>query len=199
MLVEHFLRDRVVFGKSRVVPMPVPAAISAGLGLKRQRHLFDRRPEPRQHVRQHGIVFELQIIDAHFNRRMPVAEVIRRARQRQHIGRTNQQHGFRGGSNTHEAAVVGNEHIAVAQHGAARQHKRDFFARIERRGQTALAAGLERQRQTGCARNQHAREFHMRIKAFVDRSHTRQKRKYRCAIGSTFAGSQVSSSPFAIT
>jgi hypothetical protein len=42
----------------------------------------------------------------------------------------------------------------------------------------------------------------MRIEAFVDRSHTRQKRqkrKYRCAIGSTFAGSQVSSSPFAIT
>jgi hypothetical protein len=199
MLVEHLLRDRVIFGKRLIVPMPMPAAISAGFRLERQRHLLDRSPKPRQHIREHGIVFELQIIDAHFDRCMPVTEVISGACERQHIGRTNQQHSFRGRGNTHEAAVVGNEHIAVAQHGAAWQHKRDFLARIEGRGKATLAARLERQRQTRCARNQHARDLHMRIKTFVDRSHTRQKRKYRCAIGSTFAGSQVSSSPFAIT
>lgn len=85
MLVEHLLRERVILGERRIVPVTMSAAVRAGFGLERRARALDRRAEPREHVGEHGIVFELQAAGADFNRRMAVAEVIRGARERERV------------------------------------------------------------------------------------------------------------------
>lgn len=120
MLTEHLLRERIVFGEGLVVTMLVSAAIRARFGLERQRYLLDRRADAHEHIGKHRIVFELQIIGADFHRRMTIAEVIRGARERQRIRSAYVKHGFMRGNDTHETAIVGDEHVAVVQHGAAR-------------------------------------------------------------------------------
>lgn len=120
MLTEHLLRERIVFGEGLVVTMLVSAAIRTRFGLERQRYLLDRRADAHEHIGEHRIVFELQIIGADFHRRMTIAEVIRGARERQRIRSAYVKHGFMRGNDTHETAIVGDEHVAVVQHGAAR-------------------------------------------------------------------------------
>lgn len=120
MLTEHLLRERIVFGEGLVVTMLVSAAIRARFGLERQRYLLDRRADAHEHIGKHRIVFELQIIGADFHRRMTIAEVIRGARERQRIRSAYVKHSFMRGNDTHETAIVGDEHVAVVQHGAAR-------------------------------------------------------------------------------
>ena len=108
MLAEHLLRQCVVFGERLVVAVLMAAAVRAGLRLERHRNLIDRRADTLQHIGQHRIVFELQIIRADFHRRMTIAQVIRRARERQRVFRTDHQHGFRCGDYSHETAIVRN-------------------------------------------------------------------------------------------
>jgi hypothetical protein len=100
----------------------MPTTISPRLRLKRQRHLLDHRADPLEHVGKHWIVFELQIIRAHLNRRVPIAKVISRPRERQPVPRGDHQHRFGRGDHAHQRAVLRHQHVAVAQHRAARQH-----------------------------------------------------------------------------
>lgn len=120
MLVEHLLRDREVLGKGRIVTVLVSAAVGTGFGLERHQGFGNVHVESQQHVAQHRIVFELEIAVADFDRGMPVAEVIRRASQCERGGGCHEQHGFGGGFHANEVAVVGHEHVAAAQHRAAR-------------------------------------------------------------------------------
>lgn len=121
MLVEHLLSDRKVFGKGRIVTVLVSAAIGARFGLERHQGFGNVDIEPQQHVAQHRIGFELEIAIADFHRGMPVAEVVRRAGERERRGRRDEQHRLGGGFHPNEATVVGHEHVAAAQHGAAWQ------------------------------------------------------------------------------
>ncbi|CAM2161097.1 hypothetical protein PT2222_90314 [Paraburkholderia tropica] len=211
MLVVHALRERVVLGERRVMTVTMPAAIRARLGLERQFRALDLRAEALEHVFEHRIGFELQFVDAHFHGRMAIAEVIRRAREREAVVRAHAQHALRRRDHAHEAAVVGDQHVAVTQHRAARQHHAHVLARVEPGREAALAALVVGEREGGRALDQHGREFG--VESFVDRAHintsnfvlavresrTDQNRKYRCAIGSTVAGSQVSNWPSATT
>lgn len=120
MLVEHLLRDREVLGKGCIVTVLVSAAVGTGFGLERHQGFGNVHVESQQHVAQHRIVFELDIAVADFDRGMPVAEVICRASQCERGGGCHEQHGFGGGLHADEAAVVGHEHVAAAQHRAAR-------------------------------------------------------------------------------
>lgn len=138
MLAEHLLRERVVLGEGFVVSMLMAAAIRAGFRLERHRNLIDGRADALEHIGKHRIVFELQIIGADFHWRVAIAEVISGASQSQRIFRTHVEHRFRRGDDAHEATVVGDQYIAVAQHSAARQQQRDFFAAIERGREPAL-------------------------------------------------------------
>lgn len=173
MLAKHLLCERVVLGERRIVPMPMAAAIGARLGLERQRGALHGSAQAPQHVFEHRVRFELQIIRAHFYGRMPVAEVIRGARERQRVRGAHEQHGFRGGHDAHEPAVVGHQHVAVGEHGAARQHERHFFAVVERCGEAAFAARVVGQRERGRALDEYGRELQMRGKAFVEGAHVR--------------------------
>jgi hypothetical protein len=72
MLVEHLLRDGIVFRERLVMPMLVATAICTGLRRKRPVRLFDLHAQASQHVGKHGIVFELEIAIADLDRRVPV-------------------------------------------------------------------------------------------------------------------------------
>jgi hypothetical protein len=171
MLAEHLLSDRIIFVERSVVPMPMTAAVGAGFGLKRQRSGFDSRPEPCQHGFEHEIGLKLQIIGADLHGRMAIAEVIGGACQRQRIRRSHDEHRLIRRDDSHEAAVVANEHVAVRKHGAARQHERDGFAVVERCGETALAARLIGKRERRRAHDERCGKLHVWGDAFVDCAH----------------------------
>ncbi len=173
MLAIHLLCERIVFGKCLVVTMPVTAAIRARFRLERHVDMIDASAEALEHIGEHRIVFELQIICADFDGRVPVAEVIRGPCQRERIGRTHIQHRFRRRDHADQRAIAGNEHIAVAQHRAARQHERDLFAVVECDGKTALAACIKRECERRCTLDQNGRKFDMCAQQLVDRSHVR--------------------------
>ena len=151
--------------------MLMSTAISAGLRLKRQRHLLDHRADPLEHIREHRIVFELQIIGPNFNRRMPVAKVISRPRKRQRIPRGDHQYSLRRRDHPHQRTILRDQHVTIAQHGTARQHQRHLFTVVERRRQTALATCVEIERQRRRTFDQHCSELDLRIDQFVDSAH----------------------------
>ena len=169
MFIEDLLRKRVVLYKRLVMPMLVTTAIRARLRLEWRRRVLDMRAETLQHVFQHGIGFQFQLPRAHFHRRVPIPQMIGGACQRNGIVGMHDQHILCSRNDTHEAAIVGDEHIAVAQHRAARQHQRYFLAVIQRRGEAALAAVIEGKGERRRALDQRCGQF--RFDTFIDRAH----------------------------
>jgi hypothetical protein len=169
MFIEDLLRERVVLYKRLVMPMLMTAAIRTRLRLERRRRVLNMRAETLQHVFQHGIGFQFQLARAHFHRRVPIPQMIGGARQRNGIVGMHDQHILCSRNDTHEAAIVGDEHIAVAQHRAARQHQRYFLAVIQRGSEAALAAVIEGKGERRRALDQRRGQF--RFDTFIDRTH----------------------------
>ena len=143
MFIEDLLRERVVLHKRLVVPVLVTAAIRARLRLERQRRVIHMRAETLEHVFQHRIGFQLQCSAPTSTGVCRLPKMISGARQRKGIVGVHNQHILRRGDHAHQRAIVGDQHVAVAQHRAARQHQRHFLTVIQRCGQTALAAVIE--------------------------------------------------------
>jgi hypothetical protein len=169
MFIEDLLRERVVLYKRLVMPMLMTAAIRTRLRLERRRRVLNMRAETLQHVFQHGIGFQFQLARAHFHRRVPIPQMIGGACQRNGIVGMHDQHILCSRNDTHEAAIVGDEHIAVAQHRAARQHQRYFLAVIQCCGEAALAAVIEGKGERRRALDQRRGQF--RFDTFIDRTH----------------------------
>jgi hypothetical protein len=143
MFIEDLLRERIVLYKRLVMAMLVAAAIRARLRLERRHRVIHMRAQTLQHVFQHRIGFQLQLSGIHFHRRVAIAQVVCGARQGNGVVSMYNQHILRCGDHAHEATVVGNEHVTVAQHRSARQHQCNFLTAIQRSGQAALAAVIE--------------------------------------------------------
>jgi len=169
MFVEDLLRERIVLYKRLVMAMLVTAAIRARLRLERRRRVIHMRAQTLQHVFQHRIGFQFQLPRSHFHRRVTIAQVVRGARQRNRIVSVYNQHILRRCNHAHEAAVVGDQHVTVAQHRAARQHQRNLLTVIQRSGQAALAAVIEGKGQGRRAFDQRCGQF--RFDTFVNRAH----------------------------
>jgi len=143
MFIEDLLRERVVLYKRLVMAMLVTAAIRARFRLKRRRRVIHMRAQTLQHVFQHRISFQFQLTRSHFHRRVTITQVVCGARQGNRIVGVYNQHILRRCDHADEAAVVCDQHVAVAQHRAARQHQRNFFTVIQRGREAALAAVIE--------------------------------------------------------
>jgi hypothetical protein len=169
MFIEDLLRERVVLYKRLVMPMLVTAAIRARLRLERRRRVIHMRAQTLQHVFQHRIGFQFQLSRSHFHRRVTIAQVVRGARQRNRIVSVYNQHILRRCKHAHEAAVVGDQHVTVAQHRAARQHQRNLLTVIQGGGQATLAAVIEGKGQGRRAFDQRCGQF--RFDTFVNRAH----------------------------
>lgn len=169
MFIEDLLRERVVLYKRLVMPMLMTAAIRARLRLKRRRRVIHMCAQTLQHVFQHRIGFQFQLSRRHFHRRVAIAQVVRGARQRNGIVGVYNQHVLRSSNHAHQATIVGDQQVAIAQHRASRQHQRHFFTVIQRSGQTALAAVIEGKSERRRAFDQRCGKF--RFNTFVDRAH----------------------------
>jgi len=169
MFIEDLLRERVVLYKRLVMPVLVTAAIRARLRLERRARVIHMRAETFQHVFQHGISLQFQLCRAHFHRRVPIPQMIGGACQRNGVVGMHDQHILFCRDHANQAAVVGNQHVAVAQHRAARQHQRDLLTIIQRGGEAAFAAVIEGKGERGRAFDQRCGKF--RFDTFVDRAH----------------------------
>ena len=90
-----------------------------------------------QHVGQHGVRLDVQVVGLQFNRHMAAAQLVGGARQVE--GRTmrragrDAQHGLRRGNHPHHRAVFDQQHIAAAHPRAVGQeHAERATQRIQR-------------------------------------------------------------------
>jgi hypothetical protein len=129
------------------VGMIVPITICTAFGLERRLLDDHRQPERAHHVVEHMIVLVAQPSSAHLHGNVAIAQVVRSARERNRIVRTECRHHFGRGSHQHHRAAARRQQIPVAQDVSARHLQRNLFARFELRPQPALASQLERQLQ----------------------------------------------------
>jgi hypothetical protein len=119
------------------------------------------------------------------------------ARQQVGVACMRRTHGFGGGGNCDNAPVLRSQSIASTKDMAPREYHTHLLASIEPRAKPAAAAHIERQHQQRIR----SANFRAAVRAALpyhdDR--TAQNKKYRCASGSTRAGSQVSNWPSART
>ena len=78
-----------------------------------------------QHVGQHMVGLQLQVIGAQFQRDMALAQVVGGAQQVERCAvfgaGAHHQHRLRRGQHAHQRAIVDHQHVATAHQGAARQ------------------------------------------------------------------------------
>ena len=108
-----------------VVPAMPAAGVSPALGLKSRLGLGDDQVHGAQHVGQHMVGFDLQVIRLQFDRHMAVAQVIGGAgqikRRAVRSARGDDQHRLRRSLHPHQRAVLHQQHITAPHHGATRQ------------------------------------------------------------------------------
>jgi hypothetical protein len=107
--------------------MRIVRGISTPFGFKRRRGFVDDQMHAAQHLGQHMVGFQLQVIGLEFHRHVAVAQVIRGLQQI--AGCTmfstvlHTQHGLMRGDHTHQAAVFGHRHVTTAHNRAPVQKK----------------------------------------------------------------------------
>ena len=101
------------------------AAVGAAFGLERQICFHHGHVHAAQHVGQHMVGFDLEVVGLQLDGHMAVAQVVGSARQveRRAVRRARRdaQHGLRRGDDADERTVLGHQHITAAHHAAARQ------------------------------------------------------------------------------
>ena len=142
--VEKFLR--LLTFSSRIGIMPVPSAIGACLGLKWKMSLLHLHAEPKQHLFDNGIIFQLQEAVSELNRRMAVAQVKCGARESLRRGSGDVEHSLRSRNDPDQGSIVSFQHIPINQVGVPRQENRRFGAVFENRAETFLLPHFKRKR-----------------------------------------------------
>ncbi len=138
-----------------IVPMPVAVrptttvAVRTPFGLERRGRFGHVQMHRRQHLGEHRIGFDLQVVGPHFDRDVAVAEVVRRpcevARRAMGGAGAHDEHRLCGGVHAHQAAVVNDEQVAAANDAAARQENGDAAAAAVGQLEAAAAADIPRQ------------------------------------------------------
>jgi hypothetical protein len=131
MVVMVVPRLVIVLVVMRVLVMRV--AVRAAFRLEGSVLEGQRKSEPAHHVVEHVIVLVGESTDADLERDVPITEVVRRAREQERVVRRRDAERLVGCEDFVGHAVVGEQAIAVREHGSARQHDRDFFAVFESR------------------------------------------------------------------
>ena len=155
--------------------MTMPARVRPGFGLERGLFLRHDQVHALQHLGQHMIGFDLQVVGLEFDLHMPVAQVIGRACQVE--GRAmlrtgpHQQHRLRRSFNPHQRAVLGHQHIAAAHHRAAWQEDAQGAAQGIRGVEAALLARVPVKADAGGALEEHGGQAAPGGHEFVDGEH----------------------------
>jgi len=107
------------------VAMAMPARVGTGFGLERDLRVRDGQVHAFQHLAQHVIGLDLQVVGLQFDLHMPIAQVVGRTRQVEGAAMVragaHHHHRLRRSVHTHQGAVFGHQHIPATHHAAARQ------------------------------------------------------------------------------
>ena len=113
-----------------VMPTAMPCRIGAAFGFERQVLCFHDEVHGAQHVGQHMVGLDLEVVGLQFDGHMAVAQVVGGACQVKRCAMVgavgDDQHGLRRRNHAHQRAVFGYQHIAAAHQGAARQKNAQF-------------------------------------------------------------------------
>lgn len=150
-------------GVLMVAPVGVRACgIGTALGIKRQQGLVDEQVHASEHLGQHRIGLDLQVIGLQLDRHMPIAQVIGRACEVESCSVlravANHHHRLRGGQHADQRAIFGQQHVAAAHGRAARQEDTDAAACTVGGFEAALLAHIPVQQQRRSTLEQHGGE-----------------------------------------
>ena len=147
------------------VAMPVPVSahgVSAVLRLKAFVHRVDDQMHGAQHVGQHVVGLDLQVVGLEFDGHMPIAQVVGGANQviRRAVLRAvrNLEHRLRRGDGAHQRTVLSKQYITAPQNRTARQEHTDTAPEAVGGFKPAFLSNIPVQLQRGRALDHHGRQ-----------------------------------------
>lgn len=159
-----------------VVPMAMSARrVRATLGLERRLLRGDDEVHGAQHVGEHVVGFDLQVVGSQLDRHVAVAQVVGGADEVE--GRAvlravgDAQDRLGRGDHADHAAVFGHQHVAAAHDGAAGQEDAEFAPGGVGGGEAAFLAHVPVEFDGGGALEQYGREAVALEKEFVGGQH----------------------------
>ena len=108
--------------------MPVPSSIGTMLWLKCHPCALDLNPKMTQHVTQHGIKFQMQIIQPDLDWHMTVTQVIGCAKQVARMACGDTQHFLFVCHHLNKSSILCHQHITPSHDGTSGQDDRDFLS-----------------------------------------------------------------------
>jgi hypothetical protein len=159
--VAGFMAMVVIVTMAVVMAMAVTAGrIGAAFGLEGVLGFGHGQVHGAQHVGQHVVGLDLQVIGLQLDGHVSVAQVVGGAGQVKGgavLGAGgDHQHRLRRGEHAHQRAVLGHQHVAAAHHGAARQKDAEFAPGAVGGGEAAFLAHVPVELDRGGAFEQRA-------------------------------------------
>ena len=157
------------------VSTTMPCCISTAFGLKRHVLLRHDQVHGAQHVGQHMVGFDLEVVGLQLDGHMAVAQVVGSARQVERravvLAMGDDQHRLWRGNHADHGAVFGHQHIAAAHQRAARQEDAQFAPGRVSGGEAAFLAHVPVEFDGGGALEQHRGETVALGEKFGDLDH----------------------------
>jgi len=138
----------VVGGATVIVRAPsAVGCVCSDFRFERRLLDVDAKTQTANHVIENVVMVVAQPAAADLQRDMTITQVIRRSNQLFGLRAPNRRHELGGGANLDDAAVIGEQQIAAAQHLSARHDNCRYLAVGQRRTQPTAAARLKGQLQ----------------------------------------------------
>jgi len=159
------MRVGMAFVSVVAVAMPVPVSargVSAVFRLKAFVHRVHDQVHSAQHVGQHVVGLDLQVVGLEFDGHMPIAQVVGGANQvirRAVLGAVgNLEHRLRRGDGAHQRTVLSKQYITAPQNRTARQEHTDTAPEAVGGFKPAFLSNIPVQLQRGRALDHHGRQ-----------------------------------------
>jgi hypothetical protein len=157
------------------VAMAMAARVGARFGFERGLRLRDDQVHALQHLAQHVIGLDLEVVGLQFDLHMPIAQVVGRTSQVEGAAMlragAHHHHRLRRRVHTHQGAIFGHQHIPTTHHAAAWQKHPQAPTHGVDGLEPALLAGVPVQADGGRPLEQHRGQAATSGHEFVDGDH----------------------------
>jgi hypothetical protein len=133
--------------RAMAMGMAAVRAVGSAFGFEGSDNVRNREPQTCQHVAQHMVGSKTQTARFDLYSDVTVSQMISRTREQQRIAANDFHQRFRDGHHFHYTPIVTRQFVAAAQCGSAIEEQPNFFAGLEPRAQTRLAARVKTERQ----------------------------------------------------
>ena len=180
-----------------MVVMVAEATVSTAFGLEGDLHFYEIRSEAKKHFLNHMVGPNAKNFVSDFSWQMPISQMPGKSHKLMGVFMSDFYNDFCRGLNFEPPPIFKLQAISISQCHRLRKVEQKFFALIRSQENATAMARVK-------IESKSARRFVLRpmsrgaMNGSALHDHA-QYRKYRCAMGSTFAGSQVSSRPSART